>query len=266
LKNNGKNLQATFKRFDPTLRDLTKINKLLAQRSANVKRSVHNFALLTQALAGKDKQLARLVDSSNAVFKAFADQDANLRATIHDLPATLRDTRSALNKTDQLASTLGPTLQSLRPGARALGPSLRQTRPFLREATPIIQKQLRPFTKQALPTIKALRPAARNLSALTPDLVNIFKVANYAVNELAWNPPGNGVGQQPYLFYNAWVSHDGTTVFSNQDANGPIRRGELIASCSTLGTLNALKASPQVGPLLAVLGAASCPTQTGAGG
>jgi phospholipid/cholesterol/gamma-HCH transport system substrate-binding protein len=266
LKGNSRRLQAVFKRFDPTLRDMRRVNSLLAQRKQNIRRTVHNFALLSTALAGKDRQLATLVDSSNAVFKALADQDQNLRATIHDLPATLRITRNTLNKTATLADNLGPTLQSLRPGARALGPSLRQLRPFLKESTPIIRDELRPFTRQALPTIRALRPAARDLSALTPNLITVSKVLNYALNELAWDPPGNGVGQQSYLFYNAWVSHDGDSVFGNQDANGPIRRGSTILSCASLGVLNSLKASPQVGPILSLLGAPTCPTETGASG
>jgi phospholipid/cholesterol/gamma-HCH transport system substrate-binding protein len=265
LRGNGPALQAVFKRFDPTLRDLRRVNNLLSHRSANVRRAVHNFSLLTAALAGKDRQLSTLVDSSNAVFKALADQDANLRRTIRDLPGTLQLTRTALNKTTTLASTLGPTLQSLRPGARALGPSLRRTRPFVRAAAPIVKDELRPFTRAALPTIKALRPAARDLSALTPDLVGVTKVVNYALNEVAWDPPGNGVGQQAYLFYQAWVNHDGNSVFSNQDAHGPIRRGQVLFSCSTIALLKGLAGNPIVGPILTQTGLPQCPS-AGAGG
>ena len=100
-------------------------------RERNIRRSIHNFSLLSQALGDKDDDLAALVDSSNRVFKAFADQDANLRAGLQELPGALDATNTTLAKVDKLGQVLGPTLGALRPGARALGPALVQTRPFL---------------------------------------------------------------------------------------------------------------------------------------
>jgi phospholipid/cholesterol/gamma-HCH transport system substrate-binding protein len=264
--NGGKELAAAFKRFDPTTRDLRKINGLLAQRQGNVRRVIHNFSALSQALAGKDKQLATLVDASNASFGAFAAQDANLRRSLQLLPGALSDTKSALDKTDQLASLLGPTLESLRPGARALGPSLRSTRPFLRKTTPVIQNQLRPFTKDALPTVKVLRPAASDLAAATPNLTTTLKVVNVLLNELAYNPPGNGVGQEGFLFWLAWANHDANTVFANQDAMGAIRRGMLVISCAGVAQLSAVgKVNPTLGTLVNLLNLPVCPSQAGAG-
>ena len=108
-------------------------------------------------------------------------------------------------------------------------------RPFLRETTPIIRDQLRPFSRAALPVVKDLRPAAQNLSALTPDLTTVFRVANYIVNELAYNPPGDS--EEGFLFWSSWASHAGSSIFSTQDANSVIRRGLILASCSSLDLL-----------------------------
>ena len=80
----------TLKRFEPTGRYLAKLNGALAVRERNIRRSIHNFRLLSQALGDKDDDLAALVDSSNRVFTAFADQDANLRAALQELPGALR--------------------------------------------------------------------------------------------------------------------------------------------------------------------------------
>jgi phospholipid/cholesterol/gamma-HCH transport system substrate-binding protein len=264
--NGGKELAAAFKRFDPTTRDLRKINGLLAQRQGNVRRVIHNFSALSQALAGKDKQLATLVDASNAAFGAFAAQDANLRRSLQLLPGALSDTKTALDKTNTFASQLGPTLQALRPGARALGPSLKATQPFLRKTTPIIANQLRPFTKDALPTVKVLRPAANDLAAATPDLTTSLKVVNVLLNELAYNPPGNGVGQEGFLFWLGWANHNANTVFGTQDAMGAIRRGLLVVSCSGVAQLSAVgKVNPTLGTLVNLLNLPVCPSQAGAG-
>ena len=70
-------------RFEPTSRDVLEITRLLAERRDNIKRSIHNFRLLTEAVATKDDELAQLVDSSNAVFQVFNNQDRALRATLN---------------------------------------------------------------------------------------------------------------------------------------------------------------------------------------
>ena len=72
LKENGKALSATLKRFDPTARDLEEISRLLDKRQAEISGSIHNFRLLIQALGEKDTQLTALLNSSNQVFKVFA--------------------------------------------------------------------------------------------------------------------------------------------------------------------------------------------------
>ncbi|MBI5104229.1 MAG: MCE family protein [Solirubrobacterales bacterium] len=249
LGGNGKNLSATFRRFEPTSRDLLKLTQELAKRRENIKRSIHNFRRLTEAVGEKDTQLAQLIDASNAVFKSFANQDANLRQTLRLLPDALQTTDTTLVKAKRLGDVLGPSLGKLRPGARALGPSLRQTRPFLEQTTPIIKDQIRPFTRAARPTVADLRPAARDLAALTPDFTRVLEVANYLLNTLAYNPPGEA--EEGYLFWTAWTNHLGPTVFSTQDAHGPIRRGAILLSCSVAPTLTALqKVNPQLGTII----------------
>jgi phospholipid/cholesterol/gamma-HCH transport system substrate-binding protein len=244
LRGNGPTLAAAIKRFEPTARDSRRIFSAVATRRANLRRFIHNFQVLSTELGGRDQQISRFVDSSNAVFAAFAAQDANLRSTIRELPPSLRATNTGLQKADKLANQLGPTLQALRPTARALGPTQRLVRPFLRESTPIIHNKLRPFTRAARPVVNRLRPTAANLARLTPDLVTTTKVINYAFNEIAYNPPGTA--DEGYLFWLAWANHLGATLFSTQDAHGPVRRGILLASCSTLDLLQQIGASNAV--------------------
>jgi phospholipid/cholesterol/gamma-HCH transport system substrate-binding protein len=230
LRDREVDLSSTLRRFEPTSRDLAKITGELSKRQANVRRTVHNLQLLASALGEKDTELAALVDSSNAVFQAFAAEDRNIQASLSLLPPTLQTADTALAKATRLARTLGPTLQSLRPGARALGPALAATRPFLRESTPIIRDQLRPFSRAALPTVQALRPAAQNLTSITPDLSSAFDVLNYVLNELAYNPPGSA--DEGFLFWFLWANHIGNALFPTQDAHGSIRRATFLVSCA----------------------------------
>jgi phospholipid/cholesterol/gamma-HCH transport system substrate-binding protein len=249
-------LRQTFKRFDPTAQDTAEFTSLLSKRRANLQRVVHNFQLLTTALAGKDHQLSQLVDSSNANFQAIAQEDQKLEETLQLLPGTLTSASTALGKTDKLAQVLGPTFQALRPGARALGPSLREVRPFLNETTPVIRDQLRPFSVKAQPTVHNLRLAAHKLLPTAPRLTRTASFLNVLFNELAYNPPGSANG---FLYYAAWLNHAGASIFSTQDAHGAVRRGLFITDCTSLAVLQAIQqVNPQLKTLVSLLNA---PTQ-----
>jgi phospholipid/cholesterol/gamma-HCH transport system substrate-binding protein len=261
----GRDLARAIRRIEPTARYSRAINEQLETRRQNIARVVHNFSLLTEALGRKDTQLADFVQNSNAVFDTLASQDASLRAILNRLPGSLRTTQTTLGKVKTLADQLGPTLTDLQPAARALGPSLRQTRPFLRKSTPVIKNEIRPFTRAALPTVKQLRPAMRDLAAATPDLTAAFKVVNRLLNEVAYNPPGKQ--DEGFLFWQAWVNHAGDSLFSSQDAHGPIRRGLIVLSCQTAQVLNSVTAAnAQLATLIGLLNSPTtqqiCPTST----
>lgn len=254
-KNASANLRQTFKRFEPTNRNLAAIMSQIAQRQQNVKHVIHNFRLITDELAQTDGTLGRFVESSNQNFQAFAHQDANLRAALGLLPGTLQVTNNTLQKANRLGVAATKSFQDLRPFARALGPSLKSFRPFLRATTPIIKNQLRPFTKLARPTVRDLRPAAADLAVATPHLRRTFGVLNSLFNLFAYNPPGKEEG---YLFWQTWLNHAGATIFNTQDAHGPIRRGLVVVSCGALGVLdNIVRANPQLSVLTQLLSAPS---------
>ena len=77
---------------------------------------IHNFSLLMEELGSKDDQVAEFVENSNAVFATLANQDANIRDTLRELPSALDATQKALASADAMATELGPTLEDLRPG------------------------------------------------------------------------------------------------------------------------------------------------------
>jgi phospholipid/cholesterol/gamma-HCH transport system substrate-binding protein len=239
-------LREVFKRFEPTARDADTFTKLLAQRRTNIKRAIHSFSTLSTELGSKDDQLARLVDSANANFQAFAQEESSLREALRLFPSTLSQTATTLNHTASLASQLGPTLQKLRPFARELAPSLRAQRPFLRETTPIIRDQIRPFARDVQPTVRDLKAATADLAPVAPRLTRSFKVLNRFFNELAYDPP-NG---ESYLFWSAWAAHNGALLSTTQDAHGPMIRGIVLLTCADYVTLQQIvSGNPALGML-----------------
>jgi phospholipid/cholesterol/gamma-HCH transport system substrate-binding protein len=238
-------LREALKRFEPTSRDGARVTRLLIKRRGNIKRVIHNFQLLSTALARRDDQLASLVDSANANFETFASEEDALRAALREFPGALAQTETTLRKAGGLADQLGPALQRLRPFARELAPALRRTRPFFRESTPIIRDQIRPFARDVQPTVRDLRVATERLAVVSPRLTRSFGVLNRFFNTLAYNPPG---AAEPFLFWSAWGAHAGATLWSLQDAHGPVRRGVVLIGCPTYNSLEQIViANPQLG-------------------
>jgi phospholipid/cholesterol/gamma-HCH transport system substrate-binding protein len=232
LHGRSRELAAALKRFEPTARDLAKINGQLAKRRQNLARVVHNFGLLAEELGEGDAELAEFVGSSNSVISAFAEQEAALRGTLREAPGALRETQRALRASDRLSAELTPALRELTPSAEALGPALRETQGFFRETLEPVRDQIRPFTREVREPVEHLSAGAKPLAETVQGLSGGFSNLNQLFNILAYNPPGNAEG---YLFYMSWLNHNLNSLFTIQDAHGPIRRAMALLSCNTAG-------------------------------
>jgi phospholipid/cholesterol/gamma-HCH transport system substrate-binding protein len=249
LKNNGRNFANTFRRFEPLNRDVATLTGELRKRRKNLGRLIHNLQLLVTEVGTKDKELAELVVSQNAVFESFANQDASLREFLRELPTALRTTNKALSQSTELTDQLGPALKQLRPGARALAPAQRAQRPFARQTIPAIKDQIRPFARAAQPAVKELRPALQDFEKVTPKLATTFDVLNELFDALTYNP--KGTTQEGYLFWAYWLNHIGASVYTTQDGHGLIRRGIIFTDCIALGALEATRMlDAQLGTLI----------------
>jgi phospholipid/cholesterol/gamma-HCH transport system substrate-binding protein len=236
LNGRGPDLRAILKASEPTLAQAERVTQAIGSRRVELRRLIHNLGALSAATASKDVQLSRLVDAADATFSTVAGHEAELRASLQQLPGTLEAARGALTSGQTAAGQLGPTLHALRPAVRELPGALVDLRPLLREGAPIMRKQLRPLVHEAAPLTADLRPALADLGAGTPDLIRAFDVLNYVVNELAYNPPGPEEG---YLFWTAWFFHNAASLLSVEDAHGSVWRGQLIASCASISTIQA---------------------------
>ena len=93
--------------------------------------------------------------------------------------------------------------------------------------------------RDARPVVRDLKPASKNLATATPDLTRTFTVLNHLFNMVGFNPNGKegpdvAKRDEGFLFWIAWLDHNGDALFSSSDANGPFRPVTLGAPCSTL--------------------------------
>jgi phospholipid/cholesterol/gamma-HCH transport system substrate-binding protein len=237
LKGRSSDLRDLFRRFEPTHKDLARLNGAVAERRDNLRRLVSSLNSLNGELAHHGDDLAQLVDSSASVLRAFASEDQNISAAVAELPSTLSQTTDTLGRVQRFADVLGPTTQNLRPAARALDPANRAITPFAKEATPLLASDIRPFVREARPVVRDLRPASTQLANAAPNLTRTFTQLNNFFNLLAFNPngregPENAARQEGYLFWLAWAQHMAIQLFSTSDAHGVLRPLTIGAPCA----------------------------------
>ena len=235
FKDNGKAFSATLKRFDPLARDAQLIAQELETRHEDIAHSIHNFKVLMEAFGAKDAHLADLIQSSNAVFKVFGEEDQNVQRTLQLLPGALSKTEQGLGKIATAFNVVGPTLKELHPFAAAVAPAEEASRASFKTTTPIFKNDIRPFAREILPTINALAPSLQGLAASFPKLASSFSVFNELFNEIAYNP-GKNVGG--FLFFLDWDSHNLNSVVSSADANGVLGRTLVYFNCKVLPILS----------------------------
>lgn len=262
----AKDLSRAIRATSPVTRNLRRVGEALDDRAENTRRAVRSLRTISDELAVNRDDVVRGVDTTNTVVGTVAARARELRAALRALPAALRTTRAALVDTGDLAEELPAATAALRPVARSLAPALRSTRPFLRETTPVLRDQLLPLTKETLPTIRRLRSAVEATNGIVPDATASLRELNTAGNLLAYDPPGD---EQGYLFWAQWLSHLAPWIFNTQDANGPIRRGQVLVTCDTLKDAAGVGAVNPVASLLQGLfgglaQAGSCPVGPGA--
>ena len=248
----GRDLANVFRRFPALSRNVAKASKLVAERRVKLKRLVGNLSQLSTELGSRQRSIAEFTRSSAAVFRRFAAQTDNLQRAVSLLPASLESTNTALAKGAKLGRVLHSTTTDLAPAAKAFEPAIRDVVPFFKETTPAFKNDIRPFIREARPTTRLLIPAAGDLAESTPHLAKLTDVLNSIVNELAYKPSGKGADANSYLFYVPWASHNTNSVMANSDGIGPLRRGMIMVSCTSLGLLDTL-ASPTRNPTLATL-------------
>lgn len=236
----GKDIRALLRTLGPTSQQLREVGDLLAARRHQLARIVHNLGVLTRAASHKDAQLGTFVRAADRTIGALATQDVALRDSVARLPGTLATTRATLGDLVGFANALGPTATALVPTARTLPRTLRDTRTLLRGAALLPLGLIRAFVDAVRPVAAQLPALTSDLNAEVPELTNSFKVLTYAGNELAFNPGGTNPG---FLYWFAWFVHNSDSFISTSDANGPVWRTLLVASCTGLGSLS-------VGPLI----------------
>ncbi len=239
----GRDIRALLTNLGPTSAQLRQVGDLLAARRHALALLVHNVGVLSTATRAKDSQLATVVQAGQKTVGALAAQDVALQQSIRRLPATLATTRSTLVDVARLSDQLGPAATALVPAARGLPRMLRETPTLLGAAALVPLSQIKPFVGAVIPLATQLPGLRSNLQQAVPPLISSFKVLAYVTNELSYNSGGKNPG---FLYWLAWFAHNADSFLSSSDANGPVWRTVILATCPGLKSFS-------FGPLIETL-------------
>jgi phospholipid/cholesterol/gamma-HCH transport system substrate-binding protein len=227
--NRGKQLGNAFRRFQPFVHYVAKLNKAVAARHVALERVIHDFGLLTTELGRHDSEIRRFVTASDAALGNFANQQESIQQTLREFPSTLRVATAGLASSKHFSDVAYPALTKLIPQAQALTPAFAATEKLFRETTAPFRDQIRPFTREIRPVLTHSAEAAGPFAKTVTNFGNSVGSLNTFFNELAYKPKGS---RQSFLFYLPWLNHNYNATFSLQDGGGPIQRGLVMLTCN----------------------------------
>lgn len=121
------------------------------------------------ALDRDPEALKSLVTDFNTTAAAFAAEQANLEATVAELPRTLRAAQPALKSLNDSFPAVRRLVVDLRPAVRSSLPAINASMPFVRQVRRLVApSELRGLTAD-------LRPLVPNLARLNQNLVPLYE-------------------------------------------------------------------------------------------
>jgi virulence factor Mce-like protein len=168
LDGRGQALNDALGNLAPFAEDTTKVLEILNRQKAGVRQLVRNTGEVFDALSERDGQLAGVITNSNRVFATTAARDADLQAAFKALPTFEKESQTTLKRLSRFSANANPVVTDLRPAARELSPTLEQ----LSALAPDLKNLFRSIDPLTKASKKGLPATEEFLDQLHPLLAN----------------------------------------------------------------------------------------------
>jgi phospholipid/cholesterol/gamma-HCH transport system substrate-binding protein len=201
VSGNGADVDKTITGLAPNMKEIQALTAVLKNHNELLGRLVEDSEPIVGALADQDGQtLDRLVGASDAVLGVTADHQEDLERTLDKLPDTLKVGRKTLAALSDTADEATPTLDALEPFtddlpeisnemedfADALDPALATSQPLLDAADELLREARRPADDLRIgsPELAATVGGTKTLvNGLTINRDKVFTfIRNWALN------------------------------------------------------------------------------------
>lgn len=226
VQGRGRQLESVLVEAVPLLDVAGRISANLRARAPQVRRLVHNTAVLTHELGQRQNQLRTLVREGSATFGTLQAGSSDLDATLRGLPPTLAAIDSSFAAVRGVLGDVNGAVTSLQPVARRLDASLTSLRELNDAAGPAVDALGRPV-RRLVPLAQTLQPLSANLATAIEQLQPQIDTVNKVTRGLA----ACKKGFQGFFQWNASMSKFG-------DSRGGVPRGNVVVGAQSSSVLN----------------------------
>ncbi|HET6998155.1 MAG TPA: MlaD family protein [Solirubrobacterales bacterium] len=188
ISGQGQALSYAIGEFEPTFSEFDKLFRVLDTQRVAVGQLFRNGATTFRALRGREGEVAKLIESSNAVFQTTAQRDRDIEAIFRAFPTFQDESRLTLNRLKAFALNADPLMRQLVPAAEQLSPTLiafanlaPEAKGFFEGLSKVIARAptgfpaLRKlFRDEFPPLLRAVDPFLRNLNPIVTGL-NLYR-------------------------------------------------------------------------------------------
>jgi phospholipid/cholesterol/gamma-HCH transport system substrate-binding protein len=215
-------LPGGLKAADSMLVNMRPVVEALQTRRALIARLATALADIATAAGEDDVRLARLLRSAHTTLQTLSARDADLDATLAQLPGFNDELRRSSQAVSALGAELDPALDGVKAASERLPGALAGLTAVVDHLDGTLDR-LRPVVAGARPLLGDLRPLAQSGRAALTDTVAWTARLDPTTANLVRHLPDVGA------FFDNGVSATGL-----EDANGPILRGLVVMGPETL--------------------------------
>jgi ABC-type transporter Mla subunit MlaD len=211
----GEDLGNAFGEIEPTFTAFDRVFRALDTQQQAVTQLFANGSVTFDALQGRRRDLAGLIDDANRVFAVTGRRNADLEAAFRAFPTFLDESKATVERLRTFSDVTDPLIRQLLPVSRQLSPTLVQLgrlspgfRSFFTGLGPtvnrspkglaafrgVLDRDFPPLLQNLDPFLRQLIPVVKTIGAYKREVTSVFANGAAATNGIL---PGAS-GQQPH--------------------------------------------------------------------